>query len=108
MEITKEEREKLEQSKKLFNCDKLKTQQIEFILGREITVPPRETDEAVLRRQARLQRNKDPQRSLSSKTPRFKWGDIAKHAAFKGKRWQSKNTNHLPNEQTIQAQRTEL
>jgi len=103
MEITNEEHKKLEQYKISFKVDRLTKEQIELILGREITVPPSETDEAVMKRQARLQRNNDPkvysikrlfkspQRNLSSETPKFKWSDIAKHAAVKGKRWQSKN-----------------
>jgi len=67
---------------------------------------PSETDEAVKKRRARQQRNKDlidysikrlfksPQRSLNSRAPQFKWGDIVKHAAVKGERWMSKNVDN--------------
>jgi len=44
----------------LFNVERLTKKQIELILGREITESPNETDEVVLKRQARQQRNKDP------------------------------------------------
>jgi len=65
-----------------------------------------ETKEAVLKLQARQQRNNDPkvysikrlfkspQRSSSSETPRFMWSEIAKHAGVKSERWQSKNTKN--------------
>jgi len=55
MDLKKEEREKLELGKTRFNSDKLTKEQIEYILGREITIPYWATEEAVAKRKTRRQ-----------------------------------------------------
>jgi hypothetical protein len=102
MEFTKEEREKLDLFKTLFKVDKLTTEQIKAITGRD---PPRkETAEATAIRKERKNRGepkdysiknlfKQPQYSRSK--PNFQWRDIAKHAALKAQRLQAQKQDNI-------------
>jgi hypothetical protein len=102
MEFTQEEREKLDLFKTLFKVDKLTTEQIKAITGRD--PPRRETAEAAATREERKNRIgpkdysiknlfKQPQYSRSK--PNFQWRDIAKHAALKAQRLQAQKQDNI-------------
>jgi hypothetical protein len=102
MEFTQEEREKLDLFKTLFKVDKLTTEQIKAITGRD--PPRRETAEATAIREERKNRGepedysiknlfKQPQYSRSK--PNFQWRDIAKHAALKAQRLQAQKQDNI-------------
>jgi hypothetical protein len=102
MEFTQEEREKLDLFKTLFKVDKLTTEQIRAITGRD--PPRRETAEATAIKEERKNRVepedysiknlfKQPQYSRSK--PNFQWRDIAKHAALKAQRLQAQKQDNI-------------
>jgi hypothetical protein len=101
-EFTQEERQKLDLFKTLFKVDKLTTEQIKAITGRD--PPRRETAEAAAIREERKNRVglkdysikhlfKQPQYSRSK--PNFEWPDIAKHAALKAQRLQAQKQDNI-------------
>ena len=108
MEITQQESEKLEQFKKLFGVDSLTTDQIKFILGRD---PHSQLHADSIQQQdpkspSQLSSDSKKQPSIYSlrrlfkspqrisPKPRFDWKAIAKHAAKKGERYQSRKQDN--------------
>ena len=97
MDVSKQDKHKLEQTKQTFKIQDLTKEQAEFILGRKLTDKgwqDYETSERRKRKKTNIEvysaKRLFKQSKKKPKKPDFNYSDIAKHAAIKAQHLQAK------------------
>ena len=86
MDITDEERHKLNNYKQVFNVNKLTRQQVELILDRKVVTRKNDNIYSI--------KNLFKEPKVLSTKPIFSWSDVAKHAAKKVQRRVTRNEDN--------------
>ena len=92
MELSKDEYEKLQQAKQIFNVQELTKEQVEFTIGRKLTDKLWRSYTTAQKRQHKITKDNIYsikhlfEESKERLKPQFTFADVAQHAARKGQR----------------------